>query len=94
MKDSTIVVKLDDKEVVNWTQPADWAGTKRFQGAADPIEQRSPLQAHDPGSTVTLQKHSHDQRFSTSDCKSNAETAREGTWPEASTEHCPIGWRV
>ncbi len=51
VKDSTIVVKLDDKEVVNWTQPADWAGTKDFKGRR--IQPGTiALQAHDPGSTV------------------------------------------
>lgn len=51
VKGQTIVVKLDDKEVVNWTQPADWGGTKDFVGrriAPGTIA----LQAHDPGSTV------------------------------------------
>ena len=47
----TITVKNGRKEVVKWTQPADWAGTKDFAGrriAPGTIA----LQGHDPGSTV------------------------------------------
>lgn len=48
---NTITVKVDGKQTVNWTQPADWAGTKDFPGrriAPGTIA----LQGHDPGSTV------------------------------------------
>ena len=50
-KGDTITVKVDGKLVAEWTQPADWAGTKDFVGrriGAGTIA----LQAHDPGSTV------------------------------------------
>ena len=50
-KGDTITVKVDGKLVAEWTQPADWAGTKDFAGrriGAGTIA----LQAHDPGSTV------------------------------------------
>jgi Domain of Unknown Function (DUF1080) len=51
VKGDTIVVKLDDKEVVHWTQPPDWSGTKDFAG-----RRIGPgtiaLQGHDKGSTV------------------------------------------
>jgi hypothetical protein len=51
VKDDTIAIKLDDKEVVHWKQPADWAGTKDFSGRR--IQPGTiALQAHDPGSTV------------------------------------------
>ena len=47
----TVTVKLNGKQVVNWTQPADWNGTKDFVG-----RRINPgtiaLQGHDPGSTV------------------------------------------
>ena len=50
-KGNTITVKVDGKLVAEWTQPADWAGTKDFAdrriGAGTVA-----LQAHDPGSTV------------------------------------------
>src|ERR1700722_10309509 len=50
-KDNTITIKVDDKLVAEWTQPADWAGTKSF-----PERRIAPgtiaLQGHDPGSTV------------------------------------------
>ena len=50
-KGDTITVKVDDKPVVEWTQPADWAGTKSF-----PERRIGPgtiaLQGHDAGSTV------------------------------------------
>ena len=47
----TIVVKVDGKLVAEWTQPAEWSGTKNFAGrriAPGTIA----LQRHDPGSTV------------------------------------------
>jgi Domain of Unknown Function (DUF1080) len=50
-KGDTITVKVDDKMVAEWTQPAGWAGTKDF-----PSRRIGPgtiaLQGHDPGSTV------------------------------------------
>ena len=50
-KGNTITIRVNDKLVAEWTQPADWAGTKDFPGrriGAGSIA----LQAHDPGSTV------------------------------------------
>ena len=50
-KGDSITVKVDGKLVAQWTQPADWAGTKNFVGrriGAGTIA----LQRHDPGSTV------------------------------------------
>ncbi len=47
----TISVRVDGKKIAEWTQPADWAGTKDFAGrriGAGTIA----LQGHDPGSTV------------------------------------------
>jgi hypothetical protein len=50
-KGDTIVVKVDGKQVVDWTQPADWRGTNDF-----PNRRIGPgtiaLQGHDRGSTV------------------------------------------
>ncbi len=47
----TIVVRVDDREVVRWTQPADWSGTKDFRA-----RRIGPgtigLQGHDPNSVV------------------------------------------
>ena len=47
----TITVKVNDKQVVQWTQPPDWNG-----GREGPGRRLGPgtiaLQAHDPGSTV------------------------------------------
>lgn len=47
----TIAVKVDGKQIVRWTQPRDWAGTRNFPG-----RKIGPgtiaLQGHDPGSTV------------------------------------------
>ena len=46
-----IKVKVDGKQVVDWTQPSDWKGTSDF-----PDRRVGPgtiaMQAHDPGSTV------------------------------------------
>jgi len=51
VKGDTIVVRVNDKEVVRWTQPPDWKGTRGF-----PERKISSgtiaLQGHDPGSTV------------------------------------------
>jgi hypothetical protein len=47
----TITIKVDDKVIVEWTQPPDWQGTKQFPNrriAPDTIA----LQGHDAGSTV------------------------------------------
>jgi Domain of Unknown Function (DUF1080) len=50
-KGDHITVKVGDKTIEDWTQPADWAGTKNFAG-----RRIGPgtigLQGHDPGSTV------------------------------------------
>lgn len=47
----TIVVRVNDKEVVRWTQPPDWKGTRGF--ADRRISSGTiALQGHDPGSTV------------------------------------------
>lgn len=51
VKDNTITIKVDGKEVVDWTQPADWKGTSDFSGRR--IDAGTiALQRHDPGSTV------------------------------------------
>jgi hypothetical protein len=51
VKGDTITINVDGKLVTQWTQPADWNGTKEFPG-----RRISPgtiaLQGHDPGSTV------------------------------------------
>ena len=51
VKGDHITVKIDGKTIVEWTQPADWAGTKDFPG-----RRINPgtiaLQGHDAGSTV------------------------------------------
>jgi len=50
-KGDTITIKVNDKLVTEWSQPADWTGTKTFPGrriGAGTIA----LQGHDPGSTV------------------------------------------
>jgi hypothetical protein len=47
----SITVKVDGKLVSEWTQPADWAGTKDFAGRRIGSGTIA-LQGHDPGSTV------------------------------------------
>ncbi|MEO7651136.1 MAG: DUF1080 domain-containing protein [Bryobacteraceae bacterium] len=51
VKGNTITVNVDGKQVSQWTQPADWAGSKGF-----PLRKLAPgtiaLQGHDPLSTV------------------------------------------
>jgi len=51
VKDKTVTIFVDGKKTSEWTQPADWKGTKEF-----PERQLTSgtiaLQAHDPGSVV------------------------------------------
>ena len=53
VKGQSISVKVNDKQTVDWTQPADWNGGRegpgRVMGAAGGT---IALQAHDPNSTV------------------------------------------
>ena len=48
---STVTIKLNDKQVVKWTEPADWAGSRDFAGRRIGTGTIA-LQGHDPGSTV------------------------------------------
>jgi len=54
----TITIKVNDKETVKWTQPADWKGSVRPNGTVEFADRRigTPgtiaLQAHDPKSNV------------------------------------------
>ncbi len=53
VKGNTITVKVDDKELVAWTQPADWNGGREGPGRTITAAGGTiALQAHDPGSTV------------------------------------------
>jgi hypothetical protein len=50
-KGNNIKVKLNDQQVVDWTQPADWNGVQGSPGRK--IQPGTiALQGHDPGSTV------------------------------------------
>jgi hypothetical protein len=51
VKGNTITVKVNGKQVVNWTQPANWNGTSDFAGRRIGSGTIA-LQGHDPGSTV------------------------------------------
>jgi len=48
----TIIVKVDDKQVVEWHQPDDWNGGREGPGRRITGPGTIALQAHDPGSTV------------------------------------------
>lgn len=51
VKDNTVTILLNDKEVVKWTQPADWNGGK--EGSGRVLGHGTfALQGHDPNSTV------------------------------------------
>jgi Domain of Unknown Function (DUF1080) len=50
-KGDTITIKVDGKLVAQWTQPANWTGTKDFAGRRIGSGTIA-LQGHDPGSTV------------------------------------------
>jgi Domain of Unknown Function (DUF1080) len=47
-----IVVKINDKQVVNWTQPPDWDGGREGPGRRITGPGTIALQAHDPTSAV------------------------------------------
>jgi 3-keto-disaccharide hydrolase len=47
-----IVVKVNDRQVVDWTQPADWNGGREGPGRRITGPGTIALQAHDPKSTV------------------------------------------
>jgi hypothetical protein len=51
VQDNTVTVKLNGKEVVKWTQPADWNGGR--EGSGRVLSHGTiALQGHDPNSTV------------------------------------------
>lgn len=51
VKGNTVTIKLNNKEVVKWTQPADWNGGR--EGAGRVISHGTiAFQGHDPNSTV------------------------------------------
>jgi len=51
VKDNTVTIRLNGKEVVKWTQPADWNGGR--EGAGRVISHGTfAFQGHDPNSTV------------------------------------------
>jgi hypothetical protein len=52
VKDNTITVRVNDKQTVTWTQPADWNGGREGPGRSIKGPGTIALQAHDPGSTV------------------------------------------
>jgi hypothetical protein len=53
VKGKTIVVKVNDRQTVEWTQPADWNGGREGPGRAITRAGGTiALQAHDPKSTV------------------------------------------
>ena len=51
VQDKTVTIKLNGKEVVKWTQPADWNGGR--EGAGRVLDRGTiAFQGHDPNSTV------------------------------------------
>lgn len=51
VRDKTVTIKLNGKEVVKWTQPADWNGGR--EGAGRVLDRGTiAFQGHDPNSTV------------------------------------------
>jgi hypothetical protein len=51
VKGDTISVRINDKPLLEWKQPADWKGTEGFPGRTI-APGTLALQGHDPGSTV------------------------------------------
>jgi hypothetical protein len=52
VKGNTITVMVNDKQTVNWTQPADWEGGREGAGRRITGPGTIALQAHDANSTV------------------------------------------
>ncbi len=52
VQSDTIVVKVNGKQVVNWTQPGDWNGGREGPGRRITGPGTIALQAHDPNSAV------------------------------------------
>src|SRR4051794_38474593 len=52
VQSDTIVVKVNGKQVVNWTQPDDWNGGREGPGRRITGPGTIALQAHDPNSAV------------------------------------------
>ena len=52
VKDKTITVMVNDKQVVSWTQPDDWNGGREGPGRAISGPGTIAFQAHDPKSIV------------------------------------------
>jgi Domain of Unknown Function (DUF1080) len=52
VKGDTITVRVNDKQVAEWTQPADWNGGREGPGRKITGPGTIALQAHDPKSTV------------------------------------------
>jgi len=52
VKDDTITVAVDGKQVVRWTQPPDWDGGREGPGRKITGPGTIALQGHDPNSTV------------------------------------------
>ena len=52
VKGNTITVRVNDKQVMTWTQPADWEGGREGPGRKITGPGTIALQAHDPKSTV------------------------------------------
>ena len=48
VKGNTITVKVNDKQVVEWTQPADWTGGKEGAGRAIPAARGEPVRVFLP----------------------------------------------
>jgi hypothetical protein len=48
----TVTIKLNEKQVVKWTQPGDWAGTRDFAERRIGAGYTIALQGHDPRSIV------------------------------------------
>ena len=53
VKGNTVTIKVNDKQTVDWTQPADWNGGREGPGRVLAATGGTiALQAHDPNSTV------------------------------------------
>ena len=62
-----ITVKVNDKQVVDWTQPADWDGGREGPGRKITGPGTIALQGHDPNSTVSTRTSESSRSINQSD---------------------------
>jgi hypothetical protein len=79
VKGDTITVNVNGKQVVHWTQPADWSGGREGPGRKITGPGTIAFQAHDPKSTVCTRTFG--SRFSIEPVRRRSQKTRPTTMP-------------